>query len=238
MPRSSIDALSAAYSSASRSRSSPSCAKISSLRPVRSSLIQDGEAPSWDAISVPLYPSWRRLAMSERVAWLCGVSLLRSMCSWVRLVQLRMLSFGDACSGSAEDFAGAGVDGSAGEDAAGVAGEGVVSGGVIGCLQCTCVEEEFANPVFVLLVGDLHAPVAFGVVDDGGAEAEGVVDGAVVGFDDASVGVACCSDEDGGGGEPGRVVWGQAGGMVHAVVGWQLGEVTKVVETRRWMICF
>lgn len=77
------------------------------------------------------------------VACFSGLSKERSSESKVAVVQFFVLSFSKASACSAKDAAGAGVDCASFEDASGVGGEVVVSGGVIPGLQFEGDDEEF-----------------------------------------------------------------------------------------------
>lgn len=105
-------------------------------------------------------------------------------------------AFADALSLPAEDAAWAEVDDAAAEDVAGVSGKAGRLSWVVVLFEPDEQEHELADDVLVLFVGDVHAPVAEGVVEEPLAERAGVADRLAVGLEDVSVVAASCPDED------------------------------------------
>ena len=95
-----------------------------------------------------------------------------------------------------EQLAGDEVDGAAAEDEARVSGKAGCPPRVEVALELAEQGEHVGDDVFVLLVGDVHAPVAQGVVDEALAERAGVADRLGVGLEDRSVVAAAGPDQD------------------------------------------
>ena len=140
--------------------------------------------------------------MRIRTARICGLSFVGST-SWSALVKLVVEEVVELGSGASKESSWGDVCDSAGDDAAGVVGKGIVPLWVEALLEAQQVADEFGDRVFVVFVSEVHAPVADDVFEVADAERFGVMDRVGVVADGSafisggfSVGAPPAADED------------------------------------------